>query len=768
MKVKYFIVFLLVFVSTLGQAQKDLYAKGLAYFDAKNYEKASEFFYADKYGSSNKELLLRRVICNYHLSKLDEAKKDISTLLGFDVVPDETYLFIAKIFHEEGKYRKAIENYKVFLKRLSPKSDQRAGIIHSIKQCGVATRLQYKEPIAFVDNYGPEINTQYDEFRMIQSPNFDTKYYFTSSREGSTGGKRDKGGKADPIYGQFNSDMYAIEMINGRWMEPSKLNPFINTSRDEMALDFSADGSILFYIKGADYKKGTIYSDTFAADKKDILNPPKLEVPIYAEKGDVFLHLFNDSTMFFASNRAGGYGGYDLYVTARRYNRWSKPKNLGPKVNSFYDETYPHISNDGKTIFFSSNRVNSLGKFDVFYSEFDDELHTWKESENIGAPINSAGDDVGFFVSKDGLTASLSSDRKQGFGGSDLYVCYFKNQMQSQLSQADELAFIEYDEFKSEKQIAMNSPKKNDTSQASTKPKKAVKKKKKSRAEKKKTAKTKTSDVAKVEAKKEDATVEEKSTSIKKETKTEYVINTIYYIPDEEIVTPTNRRELDILVDLLSIYPTLNLEVKAHTREEGLEAYDLYFSIKRAEKVAEYLFQKGIKKERVILKGYGSNYPIAKKMTGGKTSKIAEKVNSRIEFQLLNSENLPVRITVVEPYLVEYLRDPKGELFKTVEDGLSYRIQIASVKQMYQNQVLLLYNDSMIEKEYDGINYRYTLGLYEKYDDAKLLVKDLANYNISGAFIVPYIDGQRIERKKMASYAKYYPDLLKFMQYNDE
>ncbi len=765
MKSKIFLIGCFLFVCFLGQAQKDLYMKGLKYFEANNYEQAAYYFYADKYGHANKDLLLRRMVSNYYLGKLEDAKKDVSAILSFDVIPDETFLYIAKIFHEEGKYKKAIENYKIYLKRLSPKSEERANIIHTIKQCGVATRLKYREPIAFVDNYGPEINSKYDDFRMIQSPNYDTKYYFSSARGNATGGRRNDKGKVDEIFGTFNSDMYSVEMVNGRWMEAEKLNDYINSSRDEMVLDFSSDGSILFYVKGSDYDRGTIYSDTFAVETKTVLNPPKFVSPVQAEAGDVFLHLFNDSTLLFASNRPGGYGGYDLYVTARRNGKWSKPKNLGPNVNTKYDESYPHISNDGKTLFFSSNRVNSLGGYDVFFSDYDLQEDTWKASKNMGAPINSACDDVAFYVSKDGFTASLTSDRKSGFGGFDLYVVYFKNQFKSQLNPAEELAFIANDVFEMEPVIAMNR-----TSEANNS-KTAIQSnnKKNSRKSKKKPKKKKEKESTMV-VKVEDTSTEpqEEVVGLNKEEKKEFVINTIYYTPNDEIITPVNRRELDILADMLIMYPSLKLEIKAHTKEEGLEAYDLYFSIKRAEKVAEYLVGKSISKDRICLKGYGSNYPIAKMEIGGKKSKIAEKVNSRIEFTIINAENLPIDITMVEPFLVEYLRDPKGELFKTVEDGLSYRIQIASVKQMYQNQVLLLYNDSMIERECDQVDYNYTLGLYEKYDDARLLVNDLANYNISGAFIVPYVDGQKIPPNQLTNYAKYYPDLLKFMQYNDE
>lgn len=753
MNIKYSITIIILCMSVLVSAQKEYYMTGLEYFEAEKYDQALKYFNADKYADGNKDLLIRRVISNYYMGNLDDSKKDISVLLAFDVYPDEVYLYIAKIFHAEGYYKKAAQNYKNYLRRLSPKSDKREQIIHMIKQCGEAIKLKHLEPVAFVDNYGDQINTINDEFAMIQSPNFDNKYYFTSARENSTGGLRDESGKKDDEFGNYNSDMYAIEMVQGKWSEADKLDPFINTSRDEIALGFSQDGSVLMFMKGPDYNQGTIYIDTFSVDKSNMLNPPKLEAPVSAEKGDVYMYLFDDNTIVFSSNRRGGYGGYDLYVTLRQDGKWSRPQNLGPSINSSFDEITPFLTNDGNTIYFSSNRVGSLGGYDMFSAEYNTTNNQWAQAANMGAPINSHADDMYLFVSRDGYTASLTSDRSGSFGGFDLYVVYFKNRVDGQLNKTSELSWIDYEQFRFDQSIAGNDRNQRNGSKAS---KKARRKRKRNKR------KAEQAKVRKISPNK-NSEVKEKDKEIQT-----YVINPLFYTSNDEIINATNKRELDIVAEIMRLYPSVNVEIKSHTKKDGLEAYDLYFSIKRAEIAADYLLSKNISAERVSLKGYGSNYPVAKLETGGQKSKIADKLNSRIEFKLNNTEELPLDITVVEPYLVDYLRDPRGELFKTVEDGLSYRVQIASVKQMYQNQVLLLYNDSMIEKNYPMNNYRYTVGLYEKYNDAQSLIKDLSNYDITGAFIVPYIDGQRIDKSKLVEYAKFYPDLINYMQYNDE
>lgn len=842
MNLKSSILFLFLLLPFLGLTQKDMYAKGLLYYEAEQYNKALEYFYADKFASNNKELLIRRIICNYETGKLENAKKDVAKILTFDNYPPETFFLIGQIYHSEGNYDNAVDNYKTYLK-LNPKAKNKPEVIHLIKQCGRARKLKYREADAFVDNFGNVVNTEYDEFRMIQSPNYSERYYFSSAREGSNGGRRDLRGNRDASFGFFNSDMYTVEMENGEWLPVRALNPFINTSRDELALDFSSDGSILFYMKGESYEKGVIYTDTFAVDKTEILNPPPLVSPINGTIGDNWLYLFNDKTILFSSKRPGGYGGYDLYVTHSIDGTWSKPKNLGPEINSKYDEISPCISKDGKELFFSSNRIESFGGYDVFKSSFDSPTKSWTSADNAGMQINSAGNDIGLYLSRDGNTAFLSSDRKEGFGGYDLYVVYFKNQIKAQLNTTNTLAFIANDDFvpfnafsnidsrkntsskasasnkkkekkevnnkketitqtkspKKEKKIAEKKVKKNPKKKVSKKVEKKpienkvveqTEKKKPTETEIKKASKEKEEKLAenKVIEETEKKTIEDKpkkkkekkrkvkkekkrttkketaSTTKPKEKNSAYILNPVFFEKKEDIINPVSRKELDIVVALMKQYPKLEVILQAHTIEDGMDAVDLYFSIKRAEQIGSFLKENGIEGNRIYLKGYGSNYPIAKTESGGKPNKIAEKVNSRIEFQFKKTEGLPININLVQPYIIEYLRDPRGEIFKTVEEGLSYRVQVANVPQMYQNQVLLLYNDGMIERSFTESNYRYTLGLYESYTNARDLVNDLKNYDITGAFIVPYIDGIRIDKKDYKKYTPQYEDLLKFTQ----
>ncbi|GEM_PF-1310595 len=129
------------------------------------------------------------------------------------------------------------------------------------------------------------------------------------------------------------------------------------------------------------------------------------------------------SRMYFVSDRPGGYGGNDLYYSQRdlKTGLWSDPINLGPDINSRYDEITPHVSYGGSRLIFASNRPGGIGHFDLYYSRFSG--YDWEKPENLGRPINSERDDEAMSLTRDGLWLYFASDRKHpmAMGGFDLY-----------------------------------------------------------------------------------------------------------------------------------------------------------------------------------------------------------------------------------------------------------------------------------------------------------------------------------------------------------
>jgi outer membrane protein OmpA-like peptidoglycan-associated protein len=126
--------------------------------------------------------------------------------------------------------------------------------------------------------------------------------------------------------------------------------------------------------------------------------------------------------LYFSSNRPGGFGGKDIYKVVKDENgNWSNLQNLGSSVNTEFDEDAPFIHPDNKTLYYSSNGHNTMGGFDVFNSILIDSINNWSEPTNLGFPINTTSDDIGFVISADGNSAYLSSAQNNSSGKYDIY-----------------------------------------------------------------------------------------------------------------------------------------------------------------------------------------------------------------------------------------------------------------------------------------------------------------------------------------------------------
>ncbi|MFB6307333.1 MAG: hypothetical protein ABEH43_10175 [Flavobacteriales bacterium] len=138
-------------------------------------------------------------------------------------------------------------------------------------------------------------------------------------------------------------------------------------------------------------------------------------------------------TLFFASNKKPGlftnktiedknYGGVDLFMVRKLPNgKWAKAQNLGNKVNTEYDEGFPNLSYDNKTLYFCSKGHGGMGGFDLFKSKWDPENNEWSETKNLGYPINTPEDNRTISFTKDGNHAYISKLRKKGIGELDIY-----------------------------------------------------------------------------------------------------------------------------------------------------------------------------------------------------------------------------------------------------------------------------------------------------------------------------------------------------------
>jgi len=408
--------------------------------DSRKLIRAKEFYKYGKYEAANSllesdrqlrllnpEVELIIGLCKYHLNRLDEAEVIFQKLLqlpkaGFR----EPLLYLGRIYHARHQFKEASRYYKSYLKNLPDRHDHRPMVRAALQRCANGIELKYREALAFVENLGPEVNTAYDDFAPVQSPNNNHRIYFSSNRSGSLGGMRNTYGRTDNLLGQYRCDIYFSNRDpDGGWLAGQSLDYLINSPEHEVIYGFDQAGKVLYYYRGSKLEDGQIFVDTFQRNNRR-LSTDLLLSPIDATANITIPYFLDANTVIFASRRAGGYGGYDLYQSSFLGGRWSTPQNLGPEINTIFDEITPYLAPDRRTLYFSSNHPErSLGGFDILKSVYNQGRQLWSAPFNMGLGINSAGDDSHFRLAKDGYTAYLSSNRKDSFGQRDIYVAYF-------------------------------------------------------------------------------------------------------------------------------------------------------------------------------------------------------------------------------------------------------------------------------------------------------------------------------------------------------
>ncbi len=328
----------------------------------------------------------------------------------------EAYYYYAKARHLNCEIDEAKKYYKKFLeiKKKNTALDEFAEL--GLKQCEVA-KYNFAHPkTAEVKNIGPAVNTSMPEYSPVVSLD-GTSLYFTSRREWE-----DKSSSKfkDPIYNHHPEDIYvSFQDYDGEWTEPIKLD-FSDPELNEATISISSDERRIYVYQDAS-GNGDIFFSDFSGHKFDELEKLRFN-GVNSDAWETHCTVTPDGqNMYFVSDREGGYGGRDIYRIVKLPNgEWSEPLNLGPEINTPYDEDSPFIAVNNKTLYYSSNGPNSMGGFDVFVT-FRDENNAWSTPVNMGSPINSCSDDIYYTTTFDGLKGYLSSYRNGGYGEKDIY-----------------------------------------------------------------------------------------------------------------------------------------------------------------------------------------------------------------------------------------------------------------------------------------------------------------------------------------------------------
>lgn len=238
-----------------------------------------------------------------------------------------------------------------------------------------------------------------------------------------------KNGPIDPKTGKPFFELFYAEMDNQHL--PQSGRPFsinINSQVHEGPVSFSRDNNLMYFtrnnLEGGIAKanaKGQVTMKVYEARRGQFDWEDIKPLPFNSDDYTCFHPSLSadGNRLFFSSDMPGGYGGYDLYYVEKRTDTWSKPVNLGPDVNSTGNEVFPFLHESG-TLFFSSNGREGQGGLDIF--GIDISGSAWGELHNLGTPINSALDDLGFILTPEATRGYFASDRSGGSGGDDIYM----------------------------------------------------------------------------------------------------------------------------------------------------------------------------------------------------------------------------------------------------------------------------------------------------------------------------------------------------------
>jgi outer membrane protein OmpA-like peptidoglycan-associated protein len=326
--------------------------------------------------------------------------------------PTESYLFLGKAYHVNYRFDEAIGIYNELREKLANDgSEFLSEINRAIETCEYGKEL-VKYPVnMIVTNLGNGINSEYDEHSPVFSAD-ESVLIYTSKR-----GLNPDDPKSDD--GQYFEDIYISHRDGDIWKSPTPIATNINTSGHEASIGLSVDGQQLFIYKD-DKNDGNIYLSTL--DGEEWTKPEKLPFPINTKSKETHASLSADGrSLYFTSDRKGGLGGLDIYVIRKLPNgSWGDAMNMGPTINTPYDEEGPYIHPDNVTLFFSSKGHNSMGGFDIFFSSNED--GSWSKPSNIGYPINTTEDDVFYTPTPDGKRAYYASHQNGGIGKNDIYL----------------------------------------------------------------------------------------------------------------------------------------------------------------------------------------------------------------------------------------------------------------------------------------------------------------------------------------------------------
>jgi outer membrane protein OmpA-like peptidoglycan-associated protein/tetratricopeptide (TPR) repeat protein len=511
--------------------------------------------------------------------------------------PIDAYLYLGNAYRINNQLDKAIEAYNKY-KELLPLGNEelRQYAQQQIEACHVASQ--------YMDNPVPVKEINLNEPINGSSANFKA----VVSGDGSTIVYMNKLPFYDAIY-------YSTKKDDGNWSSPRNITPEVMSDGNQYVCDLSYNGKKLILTKEDDFNSD-IYVSYLENGRWKKSEP--VSGKINTRFWESHASLSKDGrTLYFASNKNGGVGATDIYMSKLdENNEWGEPVNLGKVVNTPLNEDTPFITDNGELLFFSSQGHKGMGGYDIFVTRLGDD-NKWTEPENLKYPINTTDDDLFYYM-------AIWND--EGLGDFDIY------EIESDIPAVNEVLMTteKMKEIEKEADATITEEVTEEVEQEKEELTETVVQETEAQVEQPVT--------------KDTETIEEAG-----ETKIVELVPILFAF-DSYALTEKGKKTLDDLVVVLNENKNISLKLIGHTDAIGSESYNNKLSEKRAVAAMQYLISKGISAQRLNAVGMGEKEFIAiNKNSDGSDNSNGRKYNRRVEFEIKGVDESVLIIKRINP-----------------------------------------------------------------------------------------------------------------------
>ncbi|MEA3448573.1 MAG: OmpA family protein [Bacteroidota bacterium] len=557
-------------------------------------------------------------------------------------VRDDVLFKLGRARHLNYQFEQALNSYSAYLS-MFPKMDEakKNEVNKHLTECLSGLELMKDTVDVEISNLGPNINTEYPEYNpMILADG--SRLIFTARRKYI-------GNPIDEADGKYCEDVwYADKKEDGSWSKSKRFKSPLNTKGHDAISGISTDGQVMYVYKAQTKQGGDIFFSR--QDGDDWEDPRSFGEPINTEYHESKVSVsYDEKTMYIVSTRPeDNYGGRDIFVSKKEpWGSWGELVNIGPVINTEYDEEGVLIHPDGRTLYFCSKGHNSMGGFDIFRSVRDTNGNWSVPPVNLGYPINTPDDEAFFSIAADGRHAYISSARPDGYGSYDIYQILYpekeewdeKEQVKSRLTlftgivkDAKTLqplkASIEIvDNEKNEKIVELTS------NEATGKFVASMPAGKNYGLSVNKEGYMFHSENFNIADTYEFQNIKKEVLLQPIEVGTKIVLKNIFFDYDKATLRESSYNELNKVLEVLKYNPKLVIEISGHTDNKGSLEYNLKLSRERAKSVVDYLIEHGVDRDRLKYEGYAFKQPIADNDT-----EKGRQLNRRVEFTVLRND----------------------------------------------------------------------------------------------------------------------------------